>query len=74
MARPRVKKGIGFVPGDLVYANGRGFGLVVSSLKYQRDSAEDNVDCPEWEWHIVINDRLIRTSSLSAFTLVQLDT
>jgi hypothetical protein len=64
----------GFKPGDLVHAKGRGFGLVVASLPYQRDSAEDGVDCPEWEWSIVINQRLVRTSSLSAFTLVQLDT
>jgi len=71
MARPRVKKGIGFVPGDLVHANGRGFGIVVSSLKI---ISEDGVDTAPWEWHVIINNRLIRTSSLSAFTLVQSDT
>ena len=72
MARRPPKYGL--KPGDLVHANGRGFDLVVASLLYQRDSAEDNSDCPEWEWSIVINSRLIRTSSLSAFKLVQLDT
>lgn len=72
MARARLK--YGFKPGDLVHARGRGFGLVVASMPYRRDSAEDGVDCPEWEWAIVINHRLIKTSSLSSFTLVQLDT
>ena len=67
MARHRVSYDL--KPGDLVHAKGRGFGLVVASIPYKRDSAMDDSDVPEWEWHIVINDRLLRTSNAKAFTV-----
>jgi hypothetical protein len=55
-------------PGDLVYFNGlgdshrRGFGLVIGV---------ETLDFNQTYWHVVINDRIVRTSEVSVWMVVQ---
>jgi hypothetical protein len=74
MARPRPRASYGLKPGDLVTTNivgTTGFGRRVVGFVVASSRLPFYDDGPEWCWHIVVNNRLIKTSAVSTFTVVQ---